>query len=107
MSSCGIVDREAVVAKFEALDAALDDVIGLDLEALTTPERLRLLERLERVRRCLPAAEHPLINQIAEQSNEDELGGRLSHALADRLRITRGEAARRIHEAADWGRAGR
>jgi hypothetical protein len=31
---------------------------------LNTPERLMLLERLQRVRPCLPAAEHPLINQI-------------------------------------------
>ena len=36
--------------------------------ALTTPERLVLLERCERVRRRLPAVEHPLINQVARQA---------------------------------------
>ncbi|MGZ4515204.1 MAG: HNH endonuclease signature motif containing protein, partial [Mycobacterium sp.] len=46
---------------------------------------------------------HELINQIAEQSDSTELGGKLSHVLADRLRITRGEAGRRIAEAAELG----
>src|SRR6202012_1313483 len=32
-----------------------------------------------------------------------ELGGKLSHTLADRLRITRGEASRRVAEAAELG----
>jgi len=44
-----------------------------------------------------------LINQLAEQAPPEELGGKLSHALADRLRITPGEAARRVAEAADLG----
>ena len=53
--------------------------------------------------RRLPVAEHPLINQLGRQASETELGGKLAHALADRLRITRAEASRRIHEAADLG----
>jgi hypothetical protein len=70
---------------------------------LTTPERLAMLERCEKLRRRLPVVEHPLINQIAEQANETELGGKLASALANRLRISRGEASRRVHEAADLG----
>jgi hypothetical protein len=70
---------------------------------LTTPERLALLERLEHETRRLRAPGHELINQIAEQSDSTELGGKLSAALADRLHITRGEASRRIAEAADLG----
>ena len=62
-----------------------------------------MLQRCEKVRRCLPAVEHPLINQIAEQADATELGGKLPSALADRLRITRAEASRRIAEAADLG----
>ncbi|WP_156745285.1 13E12 repeat family protein, partial [Mycobacterium sp. 1165178.9] len=46
---------------------------------------------------------HQLINQVAAQSDPAELGGKLSWALADRLHITRAEAARRIAEAADLG----
>ena len=72
-------------------------------DALTTPERLALLESCEEFRRLLPAVEHPLINQLSEQADETELGGKLAAALANRLRITRADASRRIHEAADLG----
>ncbi|BBZ51893.1 hypothetical protein MHEI_36100 [Mycobacterium heidelbergense] len=96
-------DREAITAAFDALDAAVDGVVGLDFEALTTPERLALLERCETVRRRVPAIEHPLINQLARQATPEELGGTLSHAIAEWALITRGEAGRRIHEAADLG----
>jgi hypothetical protein len=44
-----------------------------------------------------------LINQIGEQADATELGCKLPSALADRLHITRGEASRRIQEAADLG----
>src|SRR6202035_3757287 len=50
-----------------------------------------------------PAIEHALINQLAEQADPTELGGTLAAALANRLRISRAEASRRIHEAADLG----
>ncbi|HTX98177.1 MAG TPA: DUF222 domain-containing protein [Mycobacterium sp.] len=36
----GVVDREAITAAFDALDAALDVVAGLDCDGLTTPEWL-------------------------------------------------------------------
>jgi Domain of unknown function (DUF222) len=98
-SSC----RDEVVEVFDALDAELDRALGLSFDALTTPERLAMLERCEKLRRRLPVVEHPLINQIAEQANETELGGKLASALANRLRISRGEASRRVHDAADLG----
>ncbi|MGA8331639.1 MAG: HNH endonuclease signature motif containing protein [Mycobacterium sp.] len=98
-SSC----REEVVAVFDALRADLKRALDLRCDALTTPERLALLEGCERIRRCLPAVEHPLINQLAEQADATELGGKLAAAPANRLRITRAEASRRIHEATDLG----
>jgi Domain of unknown function (DUF222) len=61
------------------------------------------LERCERVRRRLPAVEHPLINQLARQATPEELGGKLSHAVAEWALISRPEAARRIREATDLG----
>jgi hypothetical protein len=61
------------------------------------------LQRCEKLRRRLPAIEHPLINQVGEQADATELGGTLPSTLANRLLITRGEASRRIHEAADLG----
>ena len=96
-SSC----REEVVGVFDALRADLKRALDLRCDALTTPERFALLEHCEWIRRCLPAVEHPLVSQLAAQSDATEVGGKLAPALADRLRITRAEASRRIHEAED------
>jgi Domain of unknown function (DUF222) len=101
LSSC----REGIEAFFDALDADADRGSDMSFDVLTSPELLRMLERLEKVARRLPAIGHQLINQLAEQAPPEELGGKLSHVLADRLRLTRSEANRRIGEAADliWG----
>jgi hypothetical protein len=95
--------REEIVEVFDALDAAVDAVVASRFDALTTHERFALLERCERVRRRLPAVEQELINQIAQQATPEELGGKLSHALAERVLVSRAEAARRIREAEDLG----
>jgi hypothetical protein len=95
--------REDVEEDFAALHAVVSRIVRHEYAALTTPERLGLLERLEKETRRLHASGHQLINQLAEQAPPEELGGRLSHALADRLHITPGEAGRRVAEAADLG----
>jgi Domain of unknown function (DUF222) len=95
--------RDEVVGVFDALRADFKRALDLRCDALTTPERLALLQSCEEIRRLLPAVEHPLINQLSQQTDQAELGGKLAPALANRLRITRAEASRRIHEAADLG----
>jgi hypothetical protein len=45
MSSGVVADGEAATAAFDALDAAIDTVIGLDSELLCSLERLALLQR--------------------------------------------------------------
>src|ERR1700727_1971013 len=95
--------RDEIVDVFDALDAAISQALELSIDVLTTPECLAMLERCETVRRRLPAVEHPFINKVAEQADRTELGGKLPFALAERLLITRAEASRRIHEAADLG----
>ncbi len=97
------VDREALSAAFDTIDAALDDLVGYDCDALATPEQLAVLERCETVRRRLPAIEHPLINSLARQAPSQELGGTLAHAIAEATLINRSEASRRIKEARDLG----
>jgi len=97
------VDREALSAAFDTINAAFDELIGYDCDALATPEQLALLERCETVRRRLPAIEHPLINNLARQATAEELGGKLSHAIAEWTLTSRAEAARRIREAVDLG----
>ncbi|BBZ43928.1 HNH endonuclease signature motif containing protein [Mycobacterium parmense] len=103
MSSGGVGDRESITAAFDVLDSAMDTLAELDFDALTTPEWLALLERCERVRRRLPVPEHQLINNLARQATAEELGGKLSHAIAERVLISRAEASRRIQDAADLG----
>jgi Domain of unknown function (DUF222) len=98
-SSC----REDIVKRYETLHDAVSDVLEVHPDALTTPECLALLELLETETRRLPVAGHSLINKLARQASDTELGGKLPHALANRLGITRGDASRRIHEAADLG----
>jgi hypothetical protein len=71
-SSC----REEVVEVFDALEADIKRALDLSFDALTTPERLVLLERCETMRRRLPAIEHPLINQLARQAVQGESRGR-------------------------------
>ncbi len=95
--------REEIVEVLDALRAAHKRARDLTFDVLTTPERLVLLENLEQMRRGQPAIEHALINQLSEQADATELGGRLAPALANRLRISRAEASRRVHEAADLG----
>ncbi|OBI46532.1 HNH endonuclease signature motif containing protein, partial [Mycobacterium colombiense] len=103
MSSGGIIDRDAITAAFDALDDAVEGVADLTFDALTPRECLAFLERCEKLRRRLPVAEHKLINHVARQATPAELGGKLSHALAERTLISRAEAARRIREATDLG----
>ena len=45
--------REEIVEVFDALDADMDCLCGLSFDVFTTPERLRAMERLERVARRL------------------------------------------------------
>src|SRR6201993_2625887 len=99
----GSSSREEIVEVFDALDGDLDRLCEFSFDLSTPPERLRALERLERATRRLRAPEHALINQLDAQAGDEELGGTLRSALADRLRITKAEAGRRIDEAADLG----
>jgi hypothetical protein len=99
----GSSSREEIIEVFTALDTDLDRLCELTFDVFTTPERMRALERLERVARRLRSPQHALINQLDAQASDEELGATLCSALADRLRITEAEAGRRIHEAADLG----
>ncbi|BBZ74325.1 HNH endonuclease signature motif containing protein [Mycobacterium paraseoulense] len=99
----GANSREEIVEVFDTFDHDVDRLCALSFDAFTTPERLRALERLERAYRRLRTPQHALINQLGAQASPEELGGSLRVGLADRLHITKGEAARRIAEAADLG----
>ncbi|CAM3431094.1 HNH endonuclease signature motif containing protein [Mycobacterium colombiense] len=97
------IDREELQGDVDVLRTVVSRFCARSYATLTNPERLQLLEIFERETRRLQTPGHELINQIAEQADPTELGGKLSWALADRLHISRAEAGRRIAEAADVG----
>jgi hypothetical protein len=73
----GCSSREEIVEAFVVFDADAERLCELSFDALTTPERLRALERLERVTRRLRAPQHMLINQVGAQAGDEELGDTL------------------------------
>ena len=101
MSSFTAPDRDAVAAALDGLDAAFDVVANMWLDRLSHTESLGVLERLEVLaRRWCPGT----------RSSADwpprppkKLGGHPTVALADRLRIAKPEARRRMDTAADLG----
>ena len=99
----GPSSQQDVDGVFDALDAALDRACALSFDALNPRQQLAVLERCEKLRRRIPAIEHPLINSLAHQSPSLELGGTASHAIAEATLISRAEASRRIKEARDLG----
>jgi len=104
MSSSGGSDREAITAAFDRFDAAVDEIAALSFDALTTPELLGLLERLEVDRRRQPAIEHQILDQLRSQTTPAEVGGKnWSDVLTQRLRLSGPEARRRLAEAEDLG----
>ena len=56
-------DREQVQEDFDALHSAVSRIVGHCYGALTTPDRLALLDRLEQETRRLRVPGHELINQ--------------------------------------------
>ena len=89
---------EAVIA-FKALADQADE----PAELWSTPQRLAWLDNVETLARILPALRHQPINDLLAQATTEQVGGSLQQVLADRLRIYRRDAARRIEEAADLG----
>lgn len=94
---------EDLAEALEALRGSVSRLLELTSGMLTTPEALAQLGDLEAELRRIPVAGHALINDLAAQSTPAELGGTLGQALADRLRITEGDADRRIADAAELG----
>jgi hypothetical protein len=66
--------------RWDALHDAISSVLELSYDVLTTPECLALLERHELENRRLPQPGHALVNQVARQSDQTELGGKLAQS---------------------------
>src|ERR1700742_4218375 len=95
---------ETVMAVYDEWEAAGVKVAGLSLDALTHTELLDLQHRREVLTRSLPTVDHQIINRLAAEADPKALGGKnVADVLATRLRISIGEATRRIKVAAVLG----
>jgi hypothetical protein len=95
-------DREAVTAVLDRFEAAQAELATLSVDALTAPEALTVKERLQTIERRQAAVDHRLTQQLTSQTSPIELGGKSwTDVLSNRLRISRGQARRRVDEAED------
>ncbi len=98
MDSCSV---DTAVAH---LRAGMDLLAGLDAEALSDRAVLGVLDDIEVLRRRLPALDHRLLAQLTAHASPVALGAKnMVQVLAERLRISTGEARRRLAEADDLG----
>ncbi|MBV9515364.1 MAG: HNH endonuclease [Mycobacteriaceae bacterium] len=88
-----------VRAVLERYRAAVSELVELRLDALEVPDLFAVLDTTQAERCRVPMAEHQAINRIVEQATPEQIGNSLKKVLADRLRITRSEAGRRIADA--------
>src|SRR5258705_1435640 len=100
MSSGAASDREEILAAYAEWESANAKVAALSLDVLTHTELLELQHRREVVARSVPAVDHQIINRMAIEADPKALGGtNLADVLSTRLRISKGEAKRRIKQA--------
>ena len=87
-----------------ALRAAHDALASCDLEMLTRPELLNVLDDLETLSCQLPTQWHRALTRLQAETTPKELGAKSwKDVLRIRWRISATEAGRRLAEAADLG----
>lgn len=86
-------------AALDALDAAAALIAGVNFGAVAPAVRLRALERMETSRRQQIASSHDVIAGLAKEDPAD-IGGPVHKVVADWLRISCAESARRLRDAA-------
>jgi hypothetical protein len=92
--------KDTVIAALDAAEANYRKLAALPLEALTRPEKQALLTRLDELGNKITALDQRLIGQLITAGDPAMFGGASwADVLSRRLRISRGEAQRRIAEA--------
>ena len=93
-------DKEQIIAALDAADASYRKLASLPLEALSRPEKQELLMRLQQFDKTLKALDRRLIGRLVTEADPAQFGGGTwADVLSRRLRISPGEAQRRIAEA--------
>src|SRR3954451_18179113 len=95
------MSAEAVQATIAALRAVHDDLAGLPIEALSKPELIEALDELETLACQLPTQSQRMLARLQAETTAKDMGAKSwREVLAIRWRISTGEAARRLDEAA-------
>jgi hypothetical protein len=92
---------DRIIAALDAADASYRELASLPLETLSRPDKQELLRRLQQFDKTLKALDRRLIGRLISESDPARFGTASGAALlAKRLRISAGEAQKRIDEAA-------
>jgi hypothetical protein len=100
MSTGAASDRDEIRSALTRWEQSQSEMAGLSFTAFTAPEVVAIQSRLEKGYRGQPAVDHKLIQQLTSQSTPTEMGANTwPEALSEGLRISTGEAKRRIKHA--------
>jgi hypothetical protein len=91
--------KERIIAALDAAEASCRELASLPLEALSRPEKQELLKRLDELEKKMTAFDHRLIGRLITEAPAQFGGASWAGVLSRRLRISPGEAQRRIAEA--------
>jgi hypothetical protein len=95
-------DREVIVAALDAIEAGYRAVATFPLETLSRAEGQTLLVRLGKLEKQRVALDRRLLGRLISQGDPATFGGASwTDVLSRRLRISAGEASKRIAEVAD------
>jgi len=93
-------NKKQIIAALDAAEASYRELAALPLEALTRPEKTELLKRLGEIDKKMVALDRRLIGQLIAQGDPAMFGATSwADVLSRRLRISPGEAQRRIADA--------
>jgi hypothetical protein len=93
--------KDEVIAALDAAEAGYRKLASLPLEALTRPEKQELLRWFDELEKKMRALDRRLIGQLISKGDPAVFGGASwADVLSRRLRISPGEAQRRIDDAA-------
>ncbi|MCF6390268.1 DUF222 domain-containing protein [Mycobacterium sp. MBM] len=99
-----VSDREAVLAAFDAYDAACEQLAALDVARMTPAELFDLQSRREHRSRATAGVDHRILAALQAQATPKDIGARTwPQILTTRLRISESEAERRVRDARDLG----
>src|SRR6478609_2121561 len=92
--------KNKIIAALDTAEASYRELASLPLEALSRTEKQELLKRLEELEKKMAAFDRRLIGRLITEADPAQFGGASwADVLSRRLRISPGEAQRRIAEA--------